>query len=96
MRTRAAVAQVVERSPEKAGVGGSTPSRGTIFPSTYGQQEEDPVTSCHKTILAPLEFVSISVRPIPPQNRRNPQPGRNQNSTDTDSRKGKVSEGGGA
>ncbi len=26
----AAVAQVVERSPEKAGVGGSTPSRGTI------------------------------------------------------------------
>ncbi len=25
----AAVAQVVERSPEKAGVGGSTPSRGT-------------------------------------------------------------------
>ena len=28
----AAVAQVVERSPEKAGVGGSTPSRGTTFP----------------------------------------------------------------
>jgi hypothetical protein len=27
----AAVAQVVERSPEKAGVGGSTPSRGTIL-----------------------------------------------------------------
>ena len=30
----AAVAQVVERSPEKAGVGGSTPSRGTIFSAT--------------------------------------------------------------
>ena len=29
--TGAAVAQVVERSPEKAGVGGSTPSRGTIY-----------------------------------------------------------------
>ena len=27
----AAVAQVVDRSPEKAGVGGSTPSRGTIL-----------------------------------------------------------------
>jgi hypothetical protein len=27
---------VVERSPEKAGVGGSTPSRGTTFSSTYG------------------------------------------------------------
>jgi hypothetical protein len=27
----AAVAQVVERSPEKAGVGGSTPSRGTTL-----------------------------------------------------------------
>jgi hypothetical protein len=27
----AAVAQVVERSPEKAGVGGSTPSRGTMI-----------------------------------------------------------------
>ena len=26
---------MVERSPEKAGVGGSTPSRGTIFSSTY-------------------------------------------------------------
>ncbi len=30
MKNGAAVAQVVERSPEKAGVGGSTPSRGTI------------------------------------------------------------------
>src|SRR5207249_6806716 len=29
------VAQVVERSPEKAGVGGSTPSLATIIPSTY-------------------------------------------------------------
>src|SRR5713226_9524310 len=29
------VAQVVERSPEKAGVGGSTPSLATIFQRTY-------------------------------------------------------------
>ena len=28
------VAQVVERSPEKAGVGGSTPSLATIFSTT--------------------------------------------------------------
>jgi hypothetical protein len=34
----AAVAQVVERSPEKAGVGGSTPSRGTIKSTTYKPQ----------------------------------------------------------
>ncbi len=33
----AAVAQVVERSPEKAGVGGSTPSRGTLFSITYNE-----------------------------------------------------------
>jgi hypothetical protein len=36
---RAAVAQVVERSPEKAGVGGSTPSRGTIKSTTYKSSE---------------------------------------------------------
>jgi hypothetical protein len=39
---RAAVAQVVERSPEKAGVGGSTPSRGTIpfnHPQTFSKDE---------------------------------------------------------
>src|SRR2546430_2906626 len=29
------VAQVVERSPEKAGVGGSTPSLATMFSITY-------------------------------------------------------------
>ena len=29
------VAQVVERSPEKAGVGGSTPSLATMFSVTY-------------------------------------------------------------
>ena len=31
------VAQVVERSPEKAGVGGSTPSLATTFQSTYSE-----------------------------------------------------------
>src|SRR5690242_15462621 len=31
-RARGQVAQVVERSPEKAGVGGSTPSLATIIP----------------------------------------------------------------
>ena len=30
------VAQVVERSPEKAGVGGSTPSLATIIPKDLG------------------------------------------------------------
>jgi hypothetical protein len=31
---RGQVAQVVERSPEKAGVGGSTPSLATMFSAT--------------------------------------------------------------
>src|SRR5205807_7802534 len=31
------VAQVVERSPEKAGVGGSTPALATTFQSTYSE-----------------------------------------------------------
>ena len=44
--TCAAVAQVVERSPEKAGVGGSTPSRGTIFSITYKPQKPDSGTTC--------------------------------------------------
>jgi hypothetical protein len=34
---RGQVAQVVERSPEKAGVGGSTPSLATTFQSTYSE-----------------------------------------------------------
>src|SRR5437773_171761 len=38
------VAQVVERSPEKAGVGGSTPSLATIFSST---SRRSVVQSCH-------------------------------------------------
>ena len=33
---RGQVAQVVERSPEKAGVGGSTPSLATIIPKDLG------------------------------------------------------------
>src|SRR5271165_6472692 len=35
IRARGQVAQLVERSPEKAGVGGSTPSLATTFQSTY-------------------------------------------------------------
>ena len=53
---------MVERSPEKAGVGGSTPSRGTINSTTY-----NPLTteSCHTLSqnLASLKFVS-SIRPL--------------------------------
>ena len=35
--TRGQVAQVVERSPEKAGVGGSTPSLATIIPKNLAE-----------------------------------------------------------
>ena len=41
------VAQVVERSPEKAGVGGSTPSLATIIPKNLAeiwQQETGKIT----------------------------------------------------
>jgi hypothetical protein len=34
---RGQVAQVVERSPEKAGVGGSTPSLATIIPKNLAE-----------------------------------------------------------
>jgi hypothetical protein len=44
MIVHAAVAQVVERSPEKAGVGGSTPSRGTIFSISSQTPEPKPAT----------------------------------------------------
>jgi hypothetical protein len=33
---------VVERSPEKAGVGGSTPSRGTNLSTTQQSQQVEP------------------------------------------------------
>ena len=33
------VAQLVERSPEKAGVGGSSPSLATTFSITYGHSK---------------------------------------------------------
>src|SRR5215472_7909858 len=36
------VAQVVERSPEKAGVGGSTPSLATMFSIGYKQMLNQP------------------------------------------------------
>jgi hypothetical protein len=39
------VAQVVERSPEKAGVGGSTPSLATIFSITYNESVAFPMPS---------------------------------------------------
>ncbi len=37
MVERGQVAQVVERSPEKAGVGGSTPSLATIIPKNLAE-----------------------------------------------------------
>lgn len=39
MRVVGQVAQLVERSPEKAGVGGSIPSLATIFPISYNHPE---------------------------------------------------------
>ena len=40
---------MVEYSPEKAGVGGSTPSRGTLFSTTYTCLKSNSVPFCSKT-----------------------------------------------
>jgi hypothetical protein len=40
------VAQSVERSPEKAGVGGSIPSLATIFPIIYTHSNSNRVPKC--------------------------------------------------
>ncbi len=56
---RAAVAQVVERSPEKAGVGGSTPSRGTFFSTTYTRPKSNSVPFCSKNNFKLVEVASI-------------------------------------
>jgi hypothetical protein len=37
--TKGQIAQLVERSPEKAGVGGSIPSLATMFSITYKHSE---------------------------------------------------------
>ena len=50
-RKRGQVAQVVERSPEKAGVGGSTPSLATTFQSSYVQSAKS-LQSAFSPLLA--------------------------------------------
>ena len=44
------VAQVVERSPEKAGVGGSTPSLATIIPKNLAAQSQNFQPTIQPTI----------------------------------------------
>src|SRR5271167_3067810 len=48
---RGQVAQLVERSPEKAGVGGSTPSLATIFFNQLRRITEKPSAQCQPMIL---------------------------------------------
>ena len=47
------VAQVVERSPEKAGVGGSTPSRGTTNPESIFHPKRESLE-----VAVPLAYAS--------------------------------------
>ena len=49
-RKRGQVAQVVERSPEKAGVGGSTPSLATIIPKDLAAFDENSQPTIQPTI----------------------------------------------
>ena len=48
------VAQVVERSPEKAGVGGSTPSLATIIPKNLEEQNRNFQPTIQPMILTEL------------------------------------------
>jgi hypothetical protein len=48
------VAQVVERSPEKAGVGGSTPSLATIIPKNLVAKSENFQPTIQPMILTEL------------------------------------------
>jgi hypothetical protein len=55
VRTRSGqVAQVVERSPEKAGVGGSTPSLATIILKGLAAQARNSPPTIPPTILIEL------------------------------------------
>ena len=51
---RGQVAQVVERSPEKAGVGGSTPSLATIIPKNLAAKSRFFQPTIQPTILTEL------------------------------------------
>lgn len=50
----------VERSPEKAGVGGSTPSLATIIPKDLATQA--PLTACHSAAIVRYEKGSLSLQ----------------------------------
>ncbi len=51
---RGQVAQVVERSPEKAGVGGSTPSLATIIPKNLAAESRNFQPTIQPMILTEL------------------------------------------
>jgi hypothetical protein len=51
---RGQVAQVVERSPEKAGVGGSTPSLATIIPKNLAVKSQNFQPTIQPMILTEL------------------------------------------
>jgi hypothetical protein len=52
------VAQVVERSPEKAGVGGSTPSLATINPYNF-HQKSVPASSLIRRGVSPTPYFGL-------------------------------------
>jgi hypothetical protein len=87
---------VVERSPEKAGVGGSTPSRGTTKSTTYSHSKKNSVTTCHKINSGAAEVCLSFSSANSKQWGQNPQSPRSQNSPDIDSSEDEESKGGGS
>jgi hypothetical protein len=87
---------VVERSPEKAGVGGSTPSRGTIESTTYTHSKDNSVTTCHKINSGVAEVCLNFGSGASKLRGLIPQLPRNQNSCEIDSNKDEDFNGGGA
>ena len=66
---RGQVAQVVERSPEKAGVGGSTPSLATIIPKDLNQTGDFPSVRSQSALFGEVRFGSwpvMSVKDLTP------------------------------
>src|SRR5271157_4106043 len=67
IRARGQVAQLVERSPEKAGVGGSTPSLATIIPKNLAKSDRrfqsavrPHEKTCPKPVLEPNDSQGLS------------------------------------
>jgi hypothetical protein len=64
VRSRGQVAQVVERSPEKAGVGGSTPSLATMILKNLRDSPRD-LSACCRSAVRVIPCTCMSLKNLP-------------------------------